>query len=136
MKIATKDFHPADHVSFNTNHPPPKGRDKRVEMFSVFADIFGNKSNAASQNVAGLLKSKGVTDVFILGLAGDYCVKYTAIDSKKEGFKTFVVEEGTRSVDEGEKGWGVAKTEFQKSGVLVVSIDGKELTRVKSLKHI
>ena len=188
MKIATKDFHPSDHISFDTSHPPPnnkafestviisnpndhsqskelnlwpvhcvqgtpgaeiipevdtskfdfiieKGRDKRVEMFSVFADMFGNKSDAASQNVADLLKSRGVTDVFVLGLAGDYCVKCTAVDSKEEGFRTFVVEEGTKSVDEGEKGWGLAKTEFQKSGVLVVSINGQQVNRVRSLKY-
>ena len=112
-----------------------KGKDKRVEMFSVFADMFGNKSDAASQDITALLKSRGVTDVFVLGLAGDYCVKCTAVDSKKEGFRTFVVKEGIRSIDEGEQGWGIAKADFQKAGVLVVSINGQEVNRVKSLRY-
>ena len=37
-------------------------------------------------------------EVYVCGLAFDYCVGSTALDSKKFGFKTYVIEEGTKSV--------------------------------------
>jgi nicotinamidase-related amidase len=151
LKIATKDFHPQDHISFASNHPPPnnkpfesmftiknplnhnesqetrlwpdhcvqgtkgaellseldinkvhhiveKGQDKRVEMYSAFADPFTNP-NVTRSRLAKLLKDKGITDVYVAGLAADYCVKCTALDAQKEGFKTWVVGEATRAVD-------------------------------------
>ena len=108
-----------------------KGKDKRVEMYSGFADAFGNKSDAASLDLAALLNAQGISHVYTVGLAGDYCVKCTAIDAKKEGFEVYVVEEGTRSVESGESGWGAAKLEFQAVGVQVVSVNGPQVGRVK-----
>lgn len=112
-----------------------KGKDSRLEMFSGFADVFGNKSSeAASQDLAALLHRAGITSVFTVGLAGDYCVKCTALDAKKEGFEVYVVQEATRSVDAGEKGWGIATKEMEKAGIEIISIHGPEIERVKSLK--
>ncbi|KAI4113735.1 MAG: hypothetical protein LQ345_005349 [Seirophora villosa] len=182
VKIATRDFHPPDHISFFTSHPPPnnipfqssttifdplhnsetttipiwpphcvrdspgaefipelstskfdriidKGRDRRVEMFSPFADIFGNKSKeSASFDLAAYLKDEGVMRVFVVGLAGEYCVRYTAIDARKEGLEVFVVEEGVKSIQqEGEGGWEGAKKEMREMGIGVVGIDGEEV---------
>ena len=181
LKIATKDFHPNDHVSFDTSHPPPhnkpfessvtitnplnptefrkipvwpvhcvqgtkgaeiipeidsskfdviveKGKDPRVEMFSAFADAFGNKSEAASLDLAALLRNHRVHRVHIAGLAGDVCVKYTALDADKEGFEVFVVSEGVRSVNAGRGGWEAALKEFQSADIKVVSIEDPEIT--------
>ena len=186
LKIATKDFHPLDHVSFETSHPPPdnkpfesqveitnprdpsesqkipiwpvhcvqgtkgadivpqldksrldkimeKGRDRKVEMFSAFADCFGNKTEAASIDLTEILKEASINYIYITGLAGDYCVRCTAIDAKKEGFNVCVVEEATRSVDAGERGWGAAKKELQQLGVEIASIGGPEVERVRNL---
>jgi len=47
--------------------------------------------------MAGYLKNKGIKEVYVAGLAGDYCVYYTAMDSLREGFKTFIIEDATRS---------------------------------------
>ena len=113
-----------------------KGRDRRVEMYSAFADMFGNMSEAASLDLTALMKSKGVTHIYTVGLAGDACVKCTAIDAKLEGFETYVIREGTRSVDEGEAGWGTAVKEFQQLEIQVVSIDGPEVARVKAVARI
>lgn len=186
LKIATKDAHPSDHVSFATSHSPlkkafesvfkisnpsdetqsyeipiwpahcvqgtkgaeiipeidvsrldevvEKGKDSRMEMFSSFADVFGRKPSVDSQDLAELLKRAGVTHVFIVGLAGDYCVKCTALDAKKEGFEVYVVQEATRSVDAGEKGWGAARKEMGMAGIDMISIEGPEMERIKSLK--
>ena len=113
-----------------------KGRDRNVESYSGFADMFGNKSSANfSHDLAALLKGKAITDVFVVGLTGDCCVKCTALDAKKEGFSVCVVREGTRSVDEGEEGWGTAVKEFEEAGVKVVAFQGEEVTRVRSLSN-
>jgi nicotinamidase-related amidase len=177
VKIATKDFHPPDHISFASNHPPPnnkpfeslitianplnpseteetllwpkhcvqgtkgaellpeldtskvhtiveKGQDKRVEMYSAFADPFKNPCVSKS-NLAKILHDEGITDVFVAGLAADYCVKYTAIDSAQEGFKTRVIGEATRAVDPASMD-GVLK-EYKEAGVTVIAKDDASL---------
>jgi len=186
LKIATQDFHPQEHVSFEASHPPPnnipfeshvkitntsnrsdiqeipiwpvhcvkgtkgaaiipelnssklskvleKGRTKDVEMFSGFADCFGNKTDAASFDLAEVLREAAISHVYVVGLAGDYCVRCSAIDAKKEGFNVCVVEDATRSVDPGEKGWGSAKKELQQFGIKIVSIGGPEVKMVRNL---
>lgn len=113
-----------------------KGMDEGSEMYSVFADAFGNfdcANRGASHDVVELLKAKHVSDVFVVGLAGDYCVKCTALDAVKAGFAAYVVEEGTKCVDSA-SGWADTAKEFERSGVRIVHADGPEIERVKSLK--
>ena len=115
-------------------HIVAKGRDSRVEMFSAFADVFGNKTSmAASLDLAELLESAGVSHVFVAGLAGDHCVRCTALDGKKEGFKVFVIEEATKSVNAGDNGWGAAKEHLEKAGVMVIYIDDPIIEQLGSL---
>ena len=110
-----------------------KGQDDRVEMYSAFADPFENPSIATS-GLSGILKEAGVTHVYVVGLAMDYCVKCTAMDAAKEGFVTYVVQEGTKAVDPGEKGWGAAQKDLNGAGVAMVTLTGPELTRVNKLR--
>ena len=111
-----------------------KGKDRRLEMFSGFADVFGNKSpQAASIDLADRLKTAGITHTFVAGIAGDFCVKSTALDAQKEGFEVSVVEEATRSVDAGENGWEAAKDAMEKAGIRIVNAYGPEVEMVKKL---
>ena len=89
---------------------------------------------AASHDLAELLHHAGVTHVFTVGLAGDYCVKCTALDAKKEGFGVYVVQEATRCVDAGEQGWGAAQKEMNDAGIDIISTEGPEVERVKRLQ--
>lgn len=50
--------------------------------------------------LAEFLREKGVDDVFVVGLAFDYCVADTAIDAAMEGFKVAVIEDATASISE------------------------------------
>ena len=102
-------------------------------MFSGFADCFGNKTDAASFDLAEVLKDATISHVYIVELAGDYCVRCSATDAKKEGFSVYVVEEATRSVDAREKGWGAAKKKLLQLGIDIVSISGLEVDRVRNL---
>ncbi|OCK83394.1 Isochorismatase hydrolase [Lepidopterella palustris CBS 459.81] len=183
LKIATKDFHPQDHISFASNHPPPnnkpfesfftiknplnpeetdttrlwpdhcvqgtpgselipelevakvhhiveKGQDKRVEMYSAFADPFTNPTVSRSK-LADVLHEAKISDVFVVGLATDYCVKFTAIDSAKEGFTTHVVGEATNAVDP--SSLDEVYKDFDKAGVSLVGMDSEAIKKVKEL---
>lgn len=104
-----------------------KGLRKEVEMYSAFYDPLVNP-RVSDSGLSALLKGKGVTDVYVVGLAFDYCVKCTAVDAVKEGFKTFVVEEGTKAVDPST--WEEVKGELEAKGVQVVKFEGKEVARL------
>jgi nicotinamidase-related amidase len=111
-----------------------KGIDERVEMYSVFADSFGNMtagSGGVSHDLATVLKEKETTHVYVVGLAGDYCVKATAIDAAKAGFESYVVEEGTRCVSS--QDWDAVKGDLYRQNVMVVSVDGEEVGRVRKI---
>jgi nicotinamidase-related amidase len=97
-----------------------KGLDRRTEMFSAISDMFGNKEGVATVDLASYLKGKGVTHVYAVGLTGDCCVRYTALDAVKEGFRVFVIEDGVKSVDQGQKGWGEARDELEAAGVKII----------------
>lgn len=71
-----------------------KGTDPGLDSYSAF---FSNGHRRAT-DLESYLKDCGTTDVFVAGLATDYCVKATALDAARLGFKTHLVEEGCRGV--------------------------------------
>lgn len=108
-----------------------KGSDERVEMYSAFSDSFGNLTagkGGVNYDLAQILRDNGITEVYCVGIAGDYCVSSTAADSSKAGFKTFVIEEGQRCVDPG--AWSQVKSSLESSGVTMVSQDSPEVQRL------
>ncbi|MFH1260057.1 MAG: bifunctional nicotinamidase/pyrazinamidase [Elusimicrobiota bacterium] len=72
-----------------------KGMDKTVDSYSGFFD--NGRKNATG--LGDYLKNQGVTDVYIAGLATDYCVKFTVLDALRLGFKTTVIKEACRGVN-------------------------------------
>ncbi|KAL8996375.1 MAG: hypothetical protein Q9169_004098 [Polycauliona sp. 2 TL-2023] len=108
-----------------------KGRNNAVEMFSAFSDAFGNKPDAASFDLAAYLNEKGIGRVFVVGLAGDFCVRNTAVDANKEGFDVYVVDEAVKSIDKEENGWGATKRQFKEAGINLVSIGGHEVQSIR-----
>lgn len=64
-----------------------KGRDKKHDSYSGFQDDGG-----VTTGLDSLLKKAGITDLIIYGLATDYCVKATALDAVKAGYKVTVIE--------------------------------------------
>lgn len=111
------------------DHIVEKGQDARVEMYSAFSDPF--PTPAARSGLAQTLKDGGITHVYVVGLAQDYCCKYTAIDAAKEGFITYMVEEAVKGVDQ--SAWDAVKEETQKKSVRYIKLDGDEVERVKRL---
>jgi nicotinamidase/pyrazinamidase len=92
-----------------------KGTDPAIDSYSGFFDNGHRKSTG----LGDYLKGRGVSDVYVLGLATDYCVKFTALDAKKLGFRTFVVEDGSRGVELQPGDVARALQEMRSAGVTV-----------------
>jgi nicotinamidase/pyrazinamidase len=138
MVIATQDWHPANHMSFASNHPGKKvgdiievddisqilwpdhcvqasrgaefhpkleiagitkvfhkGTDTRVDSYSAFFD----NEHLRSTGLADYLQAEGIKTLFIMGLATDYCVKYSVLDAIKCGFDVHVILDACRGVE-------------------------------------
>ncbi|OGU25727.1 MAG: hypothetical protein A2X66_07085 [Ignavibacteria bacterium GWA2_54_16] len=67
------------------------------------------------------LKEKGVTEIFVTGLATDYCVKASALDAAARGFKVFVVRDAVAAVNVDPADGDRALTEMVKAGVTIVT---------------
>ena len=72
-----------------------KGTDAAIDSYSGFFDNGHRKATG----LGDYLKGRGVTDVYVLGLATDYCVKFTALDARELGFNTFLIEDASRGVN-------------------------------------
>jgi nicotinamidase/pyrazinamidase len=72
-----------------------KGMDPEVDSYSGLFDN-GRKH---STGLADWLRGQGVAEVHVVGLATDYCVKWTALDAQAEGFATTVIEDASRGVE-------------------------------------
>jgi len=99
-----------------------KGLDREVDSYSTFFDN-------AHRNDTGLndyLRSADISDLYIMGLATDYCVKYTALDARQLGFNTNIIIEGVRGVELNQGDCEASIDEMKKSGVNVISIKDLE----------
>jgi len=113
---ATRDWHPPNHASFkerggkwpahcvqNTQGAEfHLGLNLPVETATISKATDPNKeaySGFEDTNLKEELENKGVTRVFVGGLATDYCVKNTVLDAVKLGFKTVLLEDAVRGVD-------------------------------------
>lgn len=136
--VLTQDWHPADHLSFASQHPGRKpletvrmaygeqvlwpdhcvqgtegaqlakdldiphaqlvirkGYNKGIDSYSAFYEA----DRKTPTGLGGYLKQRGLQKVFVVGLATDFCVAWTAMDARKEGFETFVIEDACRGID-------------------------------------
>ena len=138
LVVATKDWHPADHCSFASQHPGHrvgdcvtvdglaqrlwpdhcvqnsegaefphalnvdgidyvvhKGTNPRLDSYSGF---FDNARRNATE-LEAYLREREVSELHLVGLATDYCVRFTALDAINLGFRTTIVLEGVRGVN-------------------------------------
>ena len=93
-----------------------KGTDPDIDSYSA---LFDNGHRKAT-GLGDYLKTQGVTDLFMAGLATDYCVKYTSLDAVKLGFRVHVIEEGCRGVNLKPGDVAAAMAEMQKAGVEII----------------
>lgn len=102
----------------------PKGTDAAIDSYSGFFDNGHRKSTELGE----WLKGRGVTEVYVCGLATDYCVKFTALDAVEAGFKTHLIEDASRGVNLRPDDVGNAVDEMKRAGVVVLQ-SGQALTQ-------
>jgi nicotinamidase/pyrazinamidase len=94
-----------------------KGMDPEIDSYSGFLDA----DRRHSTGLADYLREHGVDEVFIAGLATDYCVKYTALDAAGAGFRACVVADGCRGVDITPGDSEKALAEMKAAGVKIIN---------------
>jgi nicotinamidase/pyrazinamidase len=72
-----------------------KGYHREIDSYSAFYE----NDRETHTGLAGYLRERGFTRVFLAGLAFDFCVRYSADDAHREGFETVVIEDGCRAID-------------------------------------
>jgi nicotinamidase/pyrazinamidase len=94
----------------------PKGTDAGIDSYSGLSD----NGHRRSTGLGEWLKAKGVTEVFVCGLATDYCVKFTALDAAQIGFKTHFIEDASRGVNLKRDDVSNAIAEMNRAGITTV----------------
>ena len=72
-----------------------KGFCSEIDSYSAFYE----NDRRTPTGLAGYLRERGLTRIFLAGLATDYCVHYSAVDARRLGFETVVIETGCRAID-------------------------------------
>jgi nicotinamidase/pyrazinamidase len=96
----------------------PKGTDPKIDSYSGFFDNGRRKATGLND----YLRQRGVSDVYVMGLATDYCVKHTALDACELGFRVFLLEDGCRAVNLSPDDAEQAVKEMQAAGVALLTI--------------
>nr|3R2J_A Chain A, Alpha/beta-hydrolase-like protein [Leishmania infantum]3R2J_B Chain B, Alpha/beta-hydrolase-like protein [Leishmania infantum]3R2J_C Chain C, Alpha/beta-hydrolase-like protein [Leishmania infantum]3R2J_D Chain D, Alpha/beta-hydrolase-like protein [Leishmania infantum] len=139
-QVATQDWHPENHCSFVTHGGPwpphcvqgsagaqlhaglhtqrinaviRKGVTQQADSYSAFVE-----DNGVSTGLAGLLHSIGARRVFVCGVAYDFCVFFTAMDARKNGFSVVLLEDLTAAVDDA--AWSARTAELKDAGVVLL----------------
>ncbi|HEY6953396.1 MAG TPA: nicotinamidase [Bacteroidota bacterium] len=133
--VASKDWHPADSVHFRKWPPHCVQNSKGAEFHPalaagkinrVFLKGTRNKDDgysafeATSDDLEKFLKGKGVTELYVAGLATDYCVRASALDAVQKGFHTFVVTDAVEAVNVNPADGSKALEEMRGRGVVLI----------------
>ena len=136
--VLKQDWHPADHVSFASQHVGRKpfdvihlpygeqvlwpdhcvqgthgaqladgidsnlaqliirkGYHRSIDSYSAFLEA----DRKTQTGLAGYLKDRQITNVYLCGLATDFCVLWSALDARACGFNVWVIEDATKGID-------------------------------------
>ena len=164
--VATKDWHPADHGSFASQHPGRKpgevvdlngwpqvlwpdhcvqhtpgaefvptlqtqrlagvffkGTDPRIDSYSTFFD----NGHRQATGLDVFLRNRQVDQVYLAGLATDYCVKFSALDAVGLGFRVALIADACRAVNLQSGDDDRALDELRRAGVAIVTSEAAGL---------
>ena len=112
--VATRDWHPPNHISFKEQGGPwPKHCVRGTEGAEFVVKLPEDAviiskatepdkeaySGFEGTNLAEILREKGVKRVYICGVATEYCVKATALDAVKNGFETYLLRDAVKGIN-------------------------------------
>lgn len=93
-----------------------KGFRREIDSYSAFYENDGQTSTG----LAGYLRDRGIDALYLCGLATDFCVKWSALDGREEGFDIYVIEDATRGIDQ-EGSLAQAWDDMNDAGVQIIS---------------
>lgn len=135
--IATQDWHPKNHVSFESLWPVhcvqntrgaalhsdlnsagittifKKGTDQNIDSYSAFYD----NNHLKSTGLTNWLHEKNISVLYVMGLATDYCVKFSCCDAVEDGFAVYLITDACRGVNLEKNDVEEALSMMQKRGV-------------------
>lgn len=88
------DFHPALDIT-KADTIIRKGFRKEIDSYSAFYE----NDQKTRTGLAGYLQDRGIIELFVAGLATDFCVRWSVVDGIKEGFVMHVIEDAVRGID-------------------------------------
>jgi len=113
-------FHRALHIP-HAGLVLRKGLNRAIDSYSAFYE----NDRTTPTGLVGLLRERGLTRLFLAGLAFDFCVRYSAEDARREGFDVFVVEDACRGID---MDGSVAATQASLAGLGVPCIAARDFS--------
>jgi len=109
--------------SFETSriaHVFHKGTERNIDSYSTFFD----NAHRRHTGLAHYLEKRGIKDIYLMGLALDYCVKYSTLDARHLGLKTYVILDGCRGIDLEPGDIARALDEMKKAGAVLLKSSG------------
>lgn len=98
-----------------------KGFHRERDSYSAFRENYGPDGRRVPTGLAGYLREKGIRRLAVWGLAFDYCVGWSALDARAEGFDVCIVTDLTRAVDP--KQFDACASQYREAGVELVTAD-------------
>jgi nicotinamidase/pyrazinamidase len=95
-----------------------KGFRPHIDSYSAFYE----NDRETPTGLTGYCRERGIDTLYVCGLATDFCVKWTALDGRKEGFEVYVIEDAARGIDQ-DGSLAQAWDEMNEAGVQVISAD-------------
>lgn len=121
MDSSGSDFHPDLNQEFTKIFL--KGEDPGIDSYSAFFD----NARLRETGLKDYLRAEGVTELYMMGLATDYCVKFSVLDALDLGFNVYLIKDGCRAVnithDDGDK----AFAEMQAKGAKIINSSNIDL---------
>jgi nicotinamidase/pyrazinamidase len=112
--------------SFDTSriaHVFQKGTERNIDSYSTFFD----NAHRRHTGLAHYLDKRGIKDIYLMGLALDYCVKYSALDARHLGLNTYVIVDRCRGIELEPGDIGRTLEEMKRVGaVLLQSADRRD----------
>jgi nicotinamidase/pyrazinamidase len=105
--------------SFDTSriaHVFHKGVERNIDSYSTFFD----NAHRRHTGLADYLKKRSIKDIYLLGLALDYCVKYSALDARQLGLTTYVIPDGCRGIELESGDIDHALDEMKRAGAIIL----------------
>jgi nicotinamidase/pyrazinamidase len=105
--------------SFDTSrvaHVFHKGIERNIDSYSTFFD----NAHRRHTGLAHYLEKRGVKDIYLMGLALDYCVKYSTLDARQLGLNTHVIVDGCRGIELEPGDIGRALDEMKRAGAVLL----------------